>query len=218
MRPHGETKLGFFPLPVPEAARLTSWLGFASDFSALDPCVGDGVAFTHLLQGVTAYRYGIEIDANPGEQAKALGVVTLQVNAMDVRRPPEAVSLLYLNPPYDWESGESNNQRLESVFLEHSYRWLNSEHRFLWASIAHIHGIPGMPDWADWFAGELQTHRSIMPALGIGCDRAIVQGHKEQFLGWLSWGVESEAIRIPASTGSIRWPRFNLADLFLPLK
>src|SRR6202051_4822389 len=41
-----------------------------------------------------------------------------------------------------------------------------SDNRFMWASIAHIHGIPGMPDWADWFAGELQTHRAIMPALG----------------------------------------------------
>ena len=49
-------------------------------------------------------------------------IETLQANAMNVRCPPEAVSLLYLNPPYDWESGESNNQRLESVFLEHSYR------------------------------------------------------------------------------------------------
>jgi hypothetical protein len=45
---------------------------------------------------------------------------------MDVRCQQEAVSLLYLNPPYDWESGESNNQRLESVFLEHSYRWLKA--------------------------------------------------------------------------------------------
>src|ERR1700704_3447203 len=38
--------------------------------------------------------------------------------------PAEGVSLLYLNPPYDWEAGESNNQRLELVFLEHTYRWL----------------------------------------------------------------------------------------------
>ena len=36
------------------------------------------------------------------------------------------VSLLYLNPPYDWEAGESNNQRLEAVFLEHTYRWLKA--------------------------------------------------------------------------------------------
>ena len=126
MRSHGKTKLGFFPLPVPEAARLKNYLAFAWEFSALDPCVGDGVAFTQLLHGLTAHRYGIEIDANRAEQAGALGIEILQANAMDVRCPPEAVSLLYLNPPYDWESGESDNQRLESVFLEHSYRWLKA--------------------------------------------------------------------------------------------
>jgi hypothetical protein len=126
MRPHGQTKLGFFPLPVPEAARLKRCLAFVSDFSALDPCVGDGVAFTHLLHGVTAHRYGTEIDTYRAEQARALGIETLQASATDVRCPPEAVSLLYLNPPYDWESGESNNQRLESVFLEHTYRWLKA--------------------------------------------------------------------------------------------
>jgi hypothetical protein len=126
MRPHGKTKLGFFPLPVAEAARLKHCLAFASEFSALDPCVGDGVAFAHLLHGVTAHRYGIEIDTYRAEKARAFGIETLQANAMDVRCPPEAVSLLYLNPPYDWESGESNNQRLEAVFLEHTYRWLKA--------------------------------------------------------------------------------------------
>jgi len=126
MRPQGQTKLGFFPLPVVEAARLRNCLAFASAFSALDPCVGDGVAFIHLLHGVTAHRYGIEIDAYRAEQARALGIETLQADTMDVRCPPDAVSLLYLNPPYDWESGEGNNQRLESVFLEHCYRWLKA--------------------------------------------------------------------------------------------
>ena len=124
MRPHGQTKLGFFPLPVAEAKRLKNWLTFPERFSAIDPCVGDGVAFAHLLHNVAAHRYGIEIDAYRAEQAKALGIETLQADAMDVRSQPEAVSLLYLNPPYDWEAGESNNQRLEAVFLEHTYRWL----------------------------------------------------------------------------------------------
>ena len=126
MRPHGKAKLGFFPLPVPEAKRLKNWLTLPERFSALDPCVGDGAAFAGLLHGATAHRYGIEIDANRAEQARALGIETLQANAMDVRCPQEAVSLLYLNPPYDWESGESNNQRLELVFLEHSYRWVKA--------------------------------------------------------------------------------------------
>jgi hypothetical protein len=48
----------------------------------------------------------------------------LQANTMDVRCPVESVSLLYLNPPYDLEVGQTNNQRLELVFLEHTYRWL----------------------------------------------------------------------------------------------
>ena len=53
-----------------------------------------------------------------------MGIETLQANAIDVRCTAETASLLYLNPPYDWEAGSSNNQRLESVFLEHTYRWL----------------------------------------------------------------------------------------------
>lgn len=92
----------------------------------------------------------------------------------------------------------------------------SSDNRFVWASIAHIHGIPGIPEWAGWFADELNTHRAITRALGIGCDPVIVKGEKEQFLDWLSWGVESEAIRFPAETGSIRWPSVNLQDIFRP--
>jgi hypothetical protein len=124
MRPHGQTKLGFFPLPVAEAKRLKDCLNFPNKFSALDPCVGDGAAFARLLQDVVCNRYGIEVDANRAGQARALGIETLQANTMDARCQSEAVSLLYVNPPYDWEAGESNNQRLEFVFLEHTYRWL----------------------------------------------------------------------------------------------
>ncbi|HWO29738.1 MAG TPA: DUF6094 domain-containing protein [Candidatus Acidoferrum sp.] len=117
--------LGFFPSPAPGAERKNC-LAFASESSALDPCVGDGVAFTHLFHRVTAHRYGIEIDAYRAEKARALGIETLQANTMDVRCPLGAVPLVYLDPPYDWESGESNNQRLELVFLEHHYRWLKA--------------------------------------------------------------------------------------------
>ena len=124
MRPHGKTKLGFFPLPTAEAERRRNCLTFALEFSALDPCVGDGVAFTSLLRGARGYRYGIEVDANRAEQARELGIDSLHANTMDVRCPAEAVSLLYLNPPYDLEVGQTNNQRLELVFLEHTYRWL----------------------------------------------------------------------------------------------
>ena len=124
MRPQGKTKLAFFPLPIQQAKLLRHCLEFDCDFAALDPCVGDGVAFTKLLEATHARRYGIEIDANRAEQARQLGIETLQANTMDVRCPAESISLLYLNPPYDFEVGRTNNQRLELVFLEHTYRWL----------------------------------------------------------------------------------------------
>lgn len=57
----------------------------------------------------------------------------------------------------------------------------SSENGFIWTSLAHIHGIPRMPEWADWFAGELETHQAIIDALGIGCTPVIVKGRKEQF-------------------------------------
>ena len=68
-----------------------------------------------------------------------------------------------------------------------------------------------MPEWADWFAGELERIRRSSQRLGSDVIPVLMKGEKEQFLDWLSWGVESGAIKFPAETGSIRWPSFNLA-------
>jgi hypothetical protein len=127
MHIHGKTKLGFFPLPLSEAKRLKNHLTFPWQFSAIDPCVGDGVAFSALVEGTLARRYGVEIDAHRAAQARSIGIEVLQANTMDVRCNAESFSLLYLNPPYDWESGQTGNERLESVFLEHTYRWMKPE-------------------------------------------------------------------------------------------
>jgi hypothetical protein len=50
-----------------------------------------------------------------------------------------------------------------------------SDNRFVWASIAHSYGLPGIPELADWFADELDTHRALIHTLGIGCDPVIVR-------------------------------------------
>lgn len=127
MHINGKTKLGFFPLPLAEAKRLNKHLGFSAPFSAVDPCVGDGLAFRTLLEGAAARQYGVEIEAHRATQARTLGIAVVQASTMDVRCNAESFSLLYLNPPYDWESGQTGNQRLEPVFLEHTYRWLKPE-------------------------------------------------------------------------------------------
>ena len=127
MRLAGRLKLGFYPLPVREAKRIRARLSYPEQFSAVDPCLGDGVAFKELVGSFDAHAYGIEIDAYRAEQAAQLGIEVFQANALTVRCPVESVSLLYLNPPYDFEMGQQGNKRLESVFLEHTYRWLKQK-------------------------------------------------------------------------------------------
>jgi hypothetical protein len=91
-----------------------------------------------------------------------------------------------------------------------------SERQFVWSAVAHLQGIPGMPGWADWFAEQLKMHHAIASLLGIGCNPVVVKATKEQLLDWLSWGVESDAVRVPSQTGPVHWPIFSLENLFLP--
>jgi hypothetical protein len=87
---------------------------------------------------------------------------------------------------------------------------------FVWASIAELHGIPGIPEWAEWFLGQLEKHKALVPVLGIGCSPVLVKGNKEQFLSWLSDGVWGGDFHFPAASGPIHWPRFDLQQVFLP--
>lgn len=91
-----------------------------------------------------------------------------------------------------------------------------SDSRFIWASIADIYGLPGVPEWAHWFEEELKMHHAITPALGIGCSPVVVRGEKDRFLDWLSWGVESEAIKFPCENGSTLWPSLCFREIFRP--
>src|SRR5260370_7473432 len=43
---------------------------------------------------------------------------------MQGRKERQSFSLIYLNPPYDFEIGEDKSQRMERLFLDHVYRWL----------------------------------------------------------------------------------------------
>ena len=92
----------------------------------------------------------------------------------------------------------------------------DSEALFVWASLAEIHGIPGIPEWAEWFLKQLEKHKALVPALGIGCAPMLVQGNKEQFLSWLSDGLWRGDIQFPPESGPIRWPNLDLRRTFCP--
>ena len=90
----------------------------------------------------------------------------------------------------------------------------NASAEFVWASLAQIHGLPGIPDWAAWFYGQIERHRASQPILGIGCEPLLVRGDKEQFLSWLGRGIQSGVLDIPNGSGSLHWPRTSLSRIF----
>src|SRR5467141_2693909 len=125
MRLAGRERLGFYPLPITEAERIRRFLAFPDNqCCALDPCVGDGAAFAEITSDKRVLRYGIELDADRIEQAPGKGIEVVHGNCFDVQCPVESFSLIYLNPPYDFEISEEKSQRMEKLFLEHVYRWL----------------------------------------------------------------------------------------------
>ena len=117
-------KMSYYPLPESEAVRLRALLEFTGPASIVDPCVGQGMALEIITKGADVHRYGIELDAERAALAQSKGIETIQGNAFDAVAKPESLSLLYLNPPYDSEIGQVANNRMERLFLDHTYRWL----------------------------------------------------------------------------------------------
>ncbi len=70
MRLAGRERLGFYPLPIPEAERIRRFLRFPDQqCPVLDPCIGDGAAFAEITFDKRVLRYGVELDAGRAEQA-----------------------------------------------------------------------------------------------------------------------------------------------------
>lgn len=125
MRTQGKLKLGYYPLPESEAGRLKRFFRFPSEQClALDPCSGTGAALKALTSGGPVRTYGIELDAYRSAEAHEVLDEVIQGNVFDTHAAVESFSLIYLNPPYDFEIGEGKNHRMERLFLEHVARWL----------------------------------------------------------------------------------------------
>ena len=125
MRTQARLKLGYYPLAPAEARRIRRCLQFSGEHtSVLDPCGGTGAALAILTDGANAARHAVELDAYRAEEARKVLDLVIQGSAFDTHAPVESYSLLYLNPPYDFEIGEGKNRRMEALFLEHVGRWV----------------------------------------------------------------------------------------------
>lgn len=124
MRSVARLKMGYYPLPDSEGEKVRSLLAFSQSASVVDPCVGQGDALHRITSQAPVRRYGVELDAERARTASLSGIEVVQGNAFDAVAKVESFSLLYLNPPYDSEIGSVGNNRMERLFLEHTYRWL----------------------------------------------------------------------------------------------
>jgi hypothetical protein len=125
MRSAARLKLGYYPLPAPEAQRIRQFLMFSPDpSSVLDPCAGTGAAFQSITEGANIRRYGIELDARRAAESRPVIDEVVQGNALETHAPVDSFSLVYLNPPFDWEIGQGRNERMEKIFAEHVGRWV----------------------------------------------------------------------------------------------
>jgi predicted RNA methylase len=119
--------LGYYPLPAEEARKIKDLLQFSAPYAVIDPCAGNGAALLEIAGNTSAHLSAIELDADRAAAAADKGIRTVHGSAFDCRVASETCSLLYLNPPYDYELGAHGNRRMERLFLEHCYRWVVAE-------------------------------------------------------------------------------------------
>jgi predicted RNA methylase len=203
MRNVARLKMGYYPLPESEGAKLRALLSFGGPASVIDPCVGQGTALHMVTSGAEVRRYGVELDAERARIASANGIETIQGNAFDAIARTESFSLLYLNPPYDSEIGSVANRRMEAVFLEHTDRWLAMEGvLILVIPFERLHDCSGL--LSSHFA-KLAVFRMTYPdsvqyrqiaVLGVRLDvrGAAVENNKRQLL---SLGLYGSFLGLP---------------------
>ena len=134
MRLAAQKKMGYYPTPPEIAHIIPSFLKpdeKGKVYRLLDPCCGKGTALNIISQKLSEkYRfkkfktYGVELDLQRYTEAQAMLNHTIHADAlMETRISNEYFSLLFLNPPYDWEQESeetyySNSTRYELSFLQ----------------------------------------------------------------------------------------------------
>jgi predicted RNA methylase len=110
---------GYFPTPPRVASAVVRQLAPSGSGSRrvirlLDPCAGTGEAAATVARSLGAESYGIELNEERAAVARGRLDRVLATSAFAVRIAHGAFSLLYLNPPYDYDE---EKRRLEHAFL-----------------------------------------------------------------------------------------------------
>lgn len=112
-------KGGYYPTPARVAEAIARFLipapaGGKRVARLLDPCAGTGDAAATVADALGAECFGIELNAERAEAARARLDHVLETSAFSVRLANGAFSCLFLNPPYQHDD---EKRRLEHAFL-----------------------------------------------------------------------------------------------------
>ena len=123
MRLEAQAKAGFYPTPSKVVDIIKTWIGekMPGPRRLLDPCCGTGDPAAQIATAAGCDAYGVEINTDRARAAKNLLSKVVAGNLFSVRARPGAFSILYLNPPYDFDAEDG---RTELSFLKHTLPYL----------------------------------------------------------------------------------------------
>ena len=83
---------------------------------------------------------------------------------------------------------------------------------FIWSSLALHFGLPALPEWADWFIGELNSRKRIHALCGFGYQAVAVRTNRQELLKLIEQGLKQKKLSFPLVNGPVQW----LVDMDLP--
>ena len=184
----GESELG-----AEIKAHLISVVGGDTQIAAVAAAVSNGDRFTVEDPDGTSFRVSL------GAKAECYrGSLQLEGQKRSLRHLVGVSEELA-------QTGSGNNTE-RTIILDDSAE-------FLWASLAHIHGLPGTADWSDWLVQEMNRLKAVRPLLGIGCSPVLVKGSKGFFMNCISRGLREGRLPFPDCNGPVQWSRISLPEL-----
>ena len=123
MRLEAQAKAGFYPTPPEVVDIIQTWIGEKKPGPRrlLDPCCGTGAPAAKIATAAVCDAYGVEINKERAQVAQKILTKVVAGNLFSVRARPEGFSILYLNPPYDFDQEDG---RTELSFLKHTLPYL----------------------------------------------------------------------------------------------
>lgn len=121
MRNEGVAKMGYYPTPLTMMMKIKSRLTCTGACRLMDPCCGEGDALAELASmssGFESMTYGIELDGHRAQAAQDKIHHVVHCGYERARVEQASMQLLFLNPPYDAQSGLGGlEMRKELIFL-----------------------------------------------------------------------------------------------------